>query len=510
MAIKYCDWATGDDTSGDGSYGNPYKTITKASTGLTGGDEVRVAKSPDPTALTGTIAFTAGSTTITGTDTLFTTELAIGDFVEGGDGYWYEVITIASDTSATLYQKYSGTTASGASSRKLGVTSTGAASSTTTDVQVVSVNGSSVANMLTISGGWDLSTETQTGQTFFRQMNGTFANRYGSGLYVNKSYINISRLHFLRYYIGIYLYTFGDSCTITSPICLSNGHSGVCIDGGEGNVITDPIVSCNSNYGLYLTNSRNNIASDVIAHSCGQYGIYMSNNDAIDTATCNYNAYGGMYISGNGNTINEPTCNNNTSQGIYFFGSCNTVITPTCNNNGTYGIYCHNGLENKIYNYQGSSVGLYDGAASPIPSMRFVRFNNTAGDNRCYYQKGVTYRDTDNARSGECLRFAPAAWYHFIAQSFYFKADSGVGQTISAYVKRGTGYGGYVQGALFFNGSQITDWTDIKPTNLNVYEQKSLVADAGDITEDGVIELKIRVHGSGGSVYVDDLATAGV
>jgi len=124
--IKYCDYTSGDDSTGDGSYSSPYKTITKASTGLTGGDEVRCAKSPDDTALTGTIAFTQGSTSIVGTSTLFTSELAIGDFVKGGDGEYYEVITIASDTSATLYKKYPSTTASSVSSYKMGYTSTGA------------------------------------------------------------------------------------------------------------------------------------------------------------------------------------------------------------------------------------------------------------------------------------------------------------------------------------------------------------------------------------------------
>ena len=56
MTIVYCSWATGNDISGDGSAGNPYQTITKASTTRAAGDEVRVAKSPDPTALTGTTA----------------------------------------------------------------------------------------------------------------------------------------------------------------------------------------------------------------------------------------------------------------------------------------------------------------------------------------------------------------------------------------------------------------------------------------------------------------------
>ena len=101
MAIVYCSWATGDDTTGDGTAANPFKTITQASTSRSPGDEIRVAKSADPTALTGTTAWTLNGTGVTGTDTLFTSELAAGDFISAPDGSWYEVITIASNTSAT-------------------------------------------------------------------------------------------------------------------------------------------------------------------------------------------------------------------------------------------------------------------------------------------------------------------------------------------------------------------------------------------------------------------------
>ena len=165
MTIKYCDYATGNDTTGDGSYTTPYQTITKASTGLTGGDEVRVAKSAASTALTGTVGFTLNSTAVTGSGTAFTTELAIGDFILGGDSNWYEVITITNDTAMVLYQKYPSTTQSGISSQKLGITSTGAAAATTTAVQTVSASGTSSSTLL-ISGGWTLATQSQDGQTY--------------------------------------------------------------------------------------------------------------------------------------------------------------------------------------------------------------------------------------------------------------------------------------------------------------------------------------------------------
>ena len=299
MAIVYCSWATGNDTTGTGTAANPYKTITKASTSRTAGDEVRVAKSPDPTALTGTTAWTLNGTTVTGTGTLFTTELAIGDFISAPDGGWYEVITLTSDTSATLYKMYPSATASGHSSQKLGVTDTGAASSST-QVQVVESSGDSSASLY-ISGGWDLSTETQTGQTWFRQMHGTFNTRNGYGLYMTgKNYTDLDKINFLRYNSGIY-YTSSSSNTITSATCNSN-----------------------NGYGIYYTSS--------------------SNNNTITSATCNANNNYGIYYNGsNSNTITSATCNSNGQRGIYYNGSSsNTIYALSTTGNTTAGIYADN------------------------------------------------------------------------------------------------------------------------------------------------------------------------
>ena len=423
MTIKYCDFINGNDSTGDGSYGNPYKTIDKGSTGLTGGDEVRCAKSTDPTALTGTISFTKGSASIVGTSTLFTTELSIGDFILGGDSGWYEVITLTDATHATLYQIYPGTTQSGVSSQKLGVTSTGAAASSSTAVQTVSVSGTSLASRLTISGGWDLSSQTQTGITFFRQLHGTFANRYGRGLYFSsKSYVSISNIGFLRYDTGIY-YSSSNNNTATSCTCNSN-----------------------SNYGIYY--------------------YYYSNN----------------------NTASSCTCNSNTTNSIYSDTSLFNVINNTA-------------LSNAI---AVATAKTY----SDKPCLQFQKYNTAAGDHRCYYEYGNTVRDVTTPRTGtECLKYNPSSAIYYISQSFFFKADSGVQQTLSAYIRKTSTFNGDVQLAIFFEGIAIADWAAVTPTNNDTYEQKSAVAAAGSITEDGVLELRIKVRGSAGSIYVDDLAT---
>ena len=304
------DYINGHDDTGDGSAGNPYKTITKASTGLTGGDEVRVAKSPAPIDLAGTLSFTQNDTAVVSTSAIFVNAVSggetdgsvrLGDFIKGGDGNWWEVITVTDSTHATLYKNYSGATQSGVSSQKLGITSTGAAASSSTQVQVVSASGSSSASKLKISGGWDLSGPSQNGQTYFRQMHGTFSTRNGRGLYLNsKNYVEIERCHFLRYYYGIYLYNSPNN-TITTPTCNSNSE-GINLAYSSSNTITTP--TCNSNSeGIDLSNSPNN---------------------TITTPTCNSNGYGIYLYNSPNNTITTPTCNSN-SEGIYLYNSSNNI-----------------------------------------------------------------------------------------------------------------------------------------------------------------------------------------
>ena len=493
MTIVYCSWATGDDTTGDGTAANPFKTITKATTSRSAGDEVRVAKSPEPTALTGTTAWTLNNTTVTGTGTLFTSELVIGDFISAPDGQWYEVITISSNTSATLYKKYPSASASGHSSQKLGVTDTGAAAASSTQVQVVSSSGTSSA-FLYISGGWDLSTETQTGQTYFRQMHGTFNNRYGYGLYMTgKSYTNISRLHFLRYSYGIYYSTSSNNNTCTSPTCNSN------------------------NYGIYYNSSSNNTCTSPTCNSNGNYGISYassSNNNTCTSPTCNSNNYNGIsYASSSNNTCTSPTCNSNGSYGISYASSSNNFIYGTLSTTGN--------ATGAIYNNSGYN---FIAEASIAESTKADGFTNYA-DGRVYINDmgGQSYIYTDNGNivsqnataggTGREWKFSPT---NAIRNSVYPLwlpiarfAVAGSGQvTITAYFKKsGTG----VAGALRCRYGQIA-WSDAAQdivVNCPDNTSRNQVTLQFTPTEAGVVEVEALawyVNSTSQTVIVDDIA----
>ncbi|HDS0931169.1 TPA: phage tail protein [Pseudomonas putida] len=64
---------------------------------------------------TGTVAITAGQTTVTGTGTNFSANARVGDALLGPDGNWYEVTNIASGTVLSILPAYQGATVSGGS-----------------------------------------------------------------------------------------------------------------------------------------------------------------------------------------------------------------------------------------------------------------------------------------------------------------------------------------------------------------------------------------------------------
>ena len=470
MTVYYCDWATGDDSTGNGSYSAPWKTITKATTGRTGGDEIRVGKSPDPTALTGTVGFTLGSTAVTGSGTAFTSELVIGDFIKAPDGQYYEVITLTSNTEAVLYKKYPSATQSGYSSYKLGVTDTGAAAANTTQIQVVSSSGSSSANLI-ISGGWDLSTQTQTGQTYFRQMHGTFANRYGYGLYFSgKSYTEVSRLHFLRYNYGIYYYNSNNNNTCTSPTCNSN-NSGIYYNGSSNNTCTSPV--CNSNnYGIYYSNSSNN------------------------------------------NTCTSPTCNSNNTYGIYYSNSNNNTCygTLTTSGNTTAAIYNNAGV-NRIAKASLAESTKFTGATNCVNSRIFVGDLNNTGNAYIYTDNGnIVSQNATAGGTGKEWKLSPTNAIRNSAYPLNLSvakvAVAGSGQvTVKLYFKKsGTG----VAGALRVRYGQVT-WSDAAQdivVNCPDNTSRNQVTLQFTPTEAGVVEIEALawyVSSTSQSVIVDDI-----
>jgi len=510
VTVVYCDYAAGSDSAGDGSAGNPYKTINKASTGLSGDDEVRVAKSPAHTALSGTLAWVDGSATVNTSEDL-TGVLAAKDFVgKNSEGEtWWEIASLTS-SAITLVVAYRGTTATVAS-YKAGVTDTGAAASSSTVIQEVSASGSS-GHLLKVTGGWNLAgTPTQDGYTWFFQSG---VNKYGYALQLSsKSYIDLDfgRVGFLRYNRAIDLSSSSNN-TITSATCNGNS-SGIYLNSSNNNTIKTPTCNGNSSYGINLYSSNNNTITTPTCNG-NSTGIYInsSNNNTITTPTCDGNSTGINLSYSNNNTITSATCNSNSYCGISLNTSSNNTITSaTCNSNH-YGIFLTAGSSCVCWGYAhdestwGYAGKIYDwtGNKQKIVSIG-ESVSGGAARNRVYFYGGYTQDNTAEADggTGKCLQFNPKNASYWIEQDFNVPVTSGVARTVSIKMKDDASFDGTVELELWYKGVLIVGPT--AKTMTTSYVAQEMTAAAGDIDADGVLVLKVKVYGTAGAVYADTL-----
>lgn len=105
------------------------------------------------TTLTGTLSFTNGSPTLTGTGTSFTTEVKSGQYIKksaDSETLYLQVYSVDSDTQITLVANYAGTTASGVTAVKSNwVTVTPGTGSITVANSLVNVVGGTANNAVT-------------------------------------------------------------------------------------------------------------------------------------------------------------------------------------------------------------------------------------------------------------------------------------------------------------------------------------------------------------------------
>lgn len=186
----------------DGTMDYPYKTITDACKGLTGGDNVKVAETAAATALAGTAVFTEYSQTVTVNADL-TGAVAAGDFIGNVDIGWWEIqsTSFGATTTITLVGRWScyGTPAAGYSIEKLNPQVTTGGTGTH---QTVSTWGVSPTAMLTVSGGWNRTTGLQTGRTVFKT-DGSANQGTGLATSGNNVFLHIKDLVFVNYQSGV-------------------------------------------------------------------------------------------------------------------------------------------------------------------------------------------------------------------------------------------------------------------------------------------------------------------
>jgi hypothetical protein len=519
MTIVYCDWTSGNDSTGDGSAGNPYKTITQASTGLSGGDEVRVAKSPAHTTLSQTLSWTDNSASV-GTTGDLTGELAANDMIgkDADDGMWWEISSINS-TTITLTGVYSGTTET-VTSYKLGFHDCGSPAATTTNVQVITNDGTSASSRLKISGGWDLTTETVTGVSAFCVTHAT--NRYGIGLYgLSKDSIDLENLIFCRFYDNLY-WSNAHYSTLTDIVCCTPGRR-VYLTGNSLRIISMKInggVTASSN--ALSVDGYDWLINDLTVVSFSGSVAYAAISSTVVNLTVagtltlqNITNYG-MYCAGN--LLAKEMVFKNCGRGIAdiysAYGSTTNVIGKLTATNNTVVIYWGRWALCKIGTYipSGNTTEFYFPAIyvgkDPHPMVTVQRWNNTEGDCRAYYYNAVVSRDTAEARSGACVKVDPSSadYYSHISLGKFLITETGSDITLTIYAKDDAAFNGEV-GLMALVNNQIAVELTAKTMDTS-YGAHTLTVPAASLVDNEWIELVARVQGSAGNVYFDDFSAA--
>ncbi|MFA4953029.1 MAG: hypothetical protein WC584_02295 [Candidatus Pacearchaeota archaeon] len=181
--LEIANSATALNVSGN-LYANTSTTWTTGSVGIgtTSPNALLNLKGTLSSALTGTVAVTNLLTTVTGTLTVFTSELAVGDSIKMGTEI-FTVSVITSDTSLTLDSAYQGATDSGLTAYR--------------DPTLFAIDNGDAVNKLTITRSGKVGMGT-TSPGALLQLNGTgrlldIANNSNSMLFVNSSgYVGIA------------------------------------------------------------------------------------------------------------------------------------------------------------------------------------------------------------------------------------------------------------------------------------------------------------------------------
>lgn len=519
MTILYVDLASGNDSTGNGTAALPYKTISKGTTGLTGGDECRVGSNTAPTALTGTIAFTNGSVAAA-TSADLTAELAVGDIVgvnAAGEGWWV-VASIISTVVSLVHQYWSGDT----DYDNDAVTAYKLNPIASTTYETINASGVSVASRLKVSGGWNLATETQDGITSIARANSYFIRMN------TKNYVELSNFLFVTNASSQYTYNAGVG-NLFKDIYYVRGTTDQAFIPDNNCEYENLYINPGAQDGLYISSKYNIGIKTAKIYSSGDNAIIIdgtSGNISISDPSCYNSADTPLSIDTYGSNIfikdlYIKKVRDASTHGVYIVKGRNIILdTPDINETIGYGIYLYGNGQPTIISPKFTSIGLttpifiYATSQDLAPRLFLSAYEEVFGDATpreiMQFVYGKAYKAETGSRSGSMidLQCSNASYYNTVPVGAYVVTAVSPDLTLSIYLKKSVTSnqtyteifarcGGYVSSKNIVTSDLTTDWVNF-----------SVVIPAAELSVGKLVELYVTTIASVGSLYIDDFGVS--
>lgn len=497
MTLWYVDYGTGNNGNAGTSWGTAKKDISAITPA--NGDTIKVAKSPDPTALSGTLAWVDGSATVN-TSVDLTGVLSAKDMVgknsNGSDGWW-EISSITS-SAITLVSVYAGTTAT-ATSYKLGVFDVGSPVSSSTNIQAVPSVNVNAYDAIAISGGWNTGTDLIDGYTHYWVSGATKNGRFSVA---NNGY-TISRIGMHRCATG---FNVTGSYNKYQTVWASNTNSqGLSFQASmneiSGMTLVGCVISINATNlgGIVCNNVRSLSAAGAINLANGPVSAVVSNCTIIRGGSA------GVSFSGSASDGLIKSCTiRNCTLGVLLDNARTMVVNCTMSSNTTADV---SGTEGRIVNCALNSTTKFN---TTVLDIRVDHHQQVVGDHRTVRLSGIMLTNTADARggTGKCMEMQPndgaVRQSRFLEQRFAIPLTNPDLRSFSAYLKKNVGW----NGSKAYFGIQVRgEWIAGDPQEISGSLTTSYVqfTDSYTATADEVAELVIQVDGNAGSVFVDDV-----
>lgn len=414
---------------------------------------------------------------------------------QGGVEPWYAIQSIYNDTIVILDSHpnqesfggrgYSGTTETVATYARE-TTKTVLATADATAVQTIMDFGTSNSDMIHFAGGYDTSTDLQTGITFFDGSNGR-----GYGITMQNNYVKLSYIGAIRYNIGLY-----NVSTVTT-----------------GNVLDNFIIAHNTSHGFTASAINRLYAPCLFAYANGSYGVWFSNIAVYAIKMDNFYAFDNANNAIRATStdclyIKSIVAKNNANNGsVYSQEAALIRIDNLVSQYNGSGVYNNGGIVNITNATIGESNIVQNADANRVNQIQINKLN----DSYSYASGGIgaTYSQASTLTNGSGTEWVmnPSSLSNDIFPLVMSVAKIAVIAnklvTVKAWFKKS--HATNITASLVCRGLQISGVAnDVVDTKTDDTDEEELVITFTP-TESGTVEVTAEAYYSGGdsTVIVD-------